>query len=250
MPTVLSKFCAIDPDHGEPQTNSNCPSLSPIEVKEAENHERECITSLVLAHGNNFVPYNDRAQGVRLESGQMRLEVHQWRDRFPKFIATNNITDSLKDGLEVILVDDTVLMQFKIPDSFPDGMIGFMTVLQHLFHEPGNLGMMKIILGYDAVKREISKTKSHNNPAKWTSPSDHFGCRVNWMKDSPDSSIIQFKFSSIKKMGYDEVMIVIVDGGNLFFNQISASNPVSIKAQRDIPATAQLTVYRICMDNG
>jgi hypothetical protein len=232
MPTVLSKFCVMDSDRGEPHTDADCLILSPVEMKGLEDHERECLASLVAAQGNRFVPYNDKDQGVRLENGQMRLEVQKWRDRYPKFISTNNTADSPKGGLDVKLLDDTVLMHFKIPDNFPDGMIGFMTVLQHFFHGPEKLGMLEIRPGCEAVNREINRVKSHDDHVKWTSPWDNSGCRVNWMKESPDTSTIKFKFSSINKLGCDEEMIVTVDEHNLFFKQISASDPVSIKAQR------------------
>ena len=224
MPTVLSKICAEEPGHGELHPDKDLPKFNPVEM--------------IAAQGNIFVPYNDEVQGVMLHNGQMYLEVHNWRDRFPQFIMKRNTGDSPKGGLNIQLIDEIIFMKFQIPNNFPDGMIGFMTVLRHLFHDPEKLGMVDISPGSEEVNRETNRAKCHDYYIKWTSPWENFGCRVNWMKKNLDSSRIKFKFSSINKMGCDEEMIVTVDEQNIFFKQISASDPVSIKIHQSCRGSA------------
>lgn len=225
MPTVFSKVSQEDPQPEASITNDTPSQLNSDEPEQPKKPEDAYYGSVRAQQGNTFVPFNDKVQGLELYNGQMQLDVYDWKNQFPRFILDNNIPGNPKGGLDIIFDDDMIKMEFQIPHGFPDGMMGFMTIMRYIFCEPEKLGMIKVEIGSGPVKKEARKDKRHVH-VKWNSPWENFGCRVNWMKEK-DDSIIKFKFSNMSKMGVDEEMIVTVDESHEFFRQISTADPVS-----------------------
>lgn len=244
MPTVFSKV-SQEELHPEASTTQYTPSQPNSDEIEQPKKPEEALSA---EHGNTFVPFSDKLQGLQLYNGQMQLDVHDWKSQFPTFILNNNLPGSPKGGLDIIFDEDRIKMEFQIPRGFPDGMMGFMTILRYIFCEPEKLGMIKVQIGSGPVKSEVRRDKRHVH-VKWNSPWENFGCRVNWMKEK-DDSIIKFKFSNMIKMGIDEEMIVTVDESHEFFRQISTADPVSTTRTHPIDKKSQLTHYRILMDDG
>ncbi|CAG7937492.1 unnamed protein product [Penicillium olsonii] len=175
-------------------------------------------------HRNIFVPHSDAEFNLKLLNGQMRLSIADWKSGVPKFLMKNHVLGKPKGGLEVGFHDETINIEFRIPPGFPDGMIGFMTILQYIFLEPECLGILDIKIGSDPVKAESRKAKEQKGKVGWSSPWDSSGCRVSWIKENEDS-VMKYKFSNINKIGVDEEMIVTMDECNELYGKIGSADP-------------------------
>ncbi|KAK4864881.1 hypothetical protein LT330_001504 [Penicillium expansum] len=195
--------------------------------------------------------WDDQKAGLTLGNGQLRLKIEDWQTPSPKFALENNPKGNPKCELHgEIASPEMIHVDFKVPASYPGGMIGIMQVIEALFMSPKAIAMSNIETGSAAARRESKNPKRDGYHIKWTIPWETSGCRVSWMKAKEKSPTVRFKFVSGRDAKPDEQMIVSVDERDDVYQIISKKDPNTYGKCMALPVRIWLRIQWLISEAG